>query len=81
MQKNQPNLKALKFAIFGLGDRGYGDNYNVCARKLRQRLLMLGAIETVEISLGDEQDRGGCWEVYLKEFLPAIKAVLEKSYP
>lgn len=33
----------MKFAIYGLGDRSYGDNYNITGRKLRQRLIMLGA--------------------------------------
>ena len=63
--KNHPKLERVKFAIYGLGDRGYGDNYNLCARKLRQRMLMLGADEVVEIGLGDEQDKSGNWGVYL----------------
>ena len=73
LQKNHRSLSGYKFSIFGLGDRGYGDNYNLCARKLRQRLVMLGGEEIDEISLGDEQDQGGCWETYLKEFLPRLK--------
>lgn len=33
----------VKFAVYSLGDRGYGDNFAMAARKLRQRLKMLGA--------------------------------------
>ncbi len=33
----------IKFAIYSLGDTTYGDNYGLAARKLRQRLKMLGA--------------------------------------
>jgi sulfite reductase alpha subunit-like flavoprotein len=41
MMKSFPNQKELKFAIYALGDRSYGDNFCLAARKLRQRLLNL----------------------------------------
>jgi sulfite reductase alpha subunit-like flavoprotein len=41
MMKSFPNQKGLKFAIYALGDRSYGDNFCLAARKLRQRLLNL----------------------------------------
>ena len=53
MSKSYPNLKDVKFCIYGLGDRSYGDNFNITARKLRQRMLMLQAEEVVSIGLGD----------------------------
>lgn len=43
MSKNYPTLEGIKFCVYGLGDRSYGDNFNIAARKLRQRLLMLKA--------------------------------------
>lgn len=46
-------LGGVRFGVYGLGDRGYGDNFNIVARKCRQRLLMLGAQEVVDIGLGD----------------------------
>ena len=52
--------------MFGLGDRSYGENnYNMCARRVRQRLLMLGVREGIEITLGDEQENVGSWGTYL----------------
>jgi sulfite reductase alpha subunit-like flavoprotein len=43
MNKNYRNLNKVKFCVYGLGDRSYGDNFNITSRKLRQRLLMLQA--------------------------------------
>ncbi|CAM9822019.1 unnamed protein product [Chrysoparadoxa australica] len=54
------SLKGLKFALFGLGDSGY-DKYNAAARKLRIRLLQLGASEVVERGFGDDQSAKGAW--------------------
>lgn len=49
----------MRFSIFALGDRSYGDNFCMAARKFRQRLISLGAEEAVAIGLGDEQDPNG----------------------
>lgn len=43
MNKSYPSLVGVKFCVYGLGDRSYGDNFNIMARKMRQRLLMLKA--------------------------------------
>lgn len=43
MKKSYPNLSGVKFCIYGLGDRSYGDNFNITSRKMRQRMLMLQA--------------------------------------
>jgi len=41
MMKSYPNQKGLFFSIYALGDRSYGDNFCLTARKLRQRLISL----------------------------------------
>lgn len=72
MSKHYGGLGGVKFCVYGLGDRSYGDNFNMSARKLRQRLLMLKAEEIVEIGLGDEQDSNGCFQQYFQKFLPDL---------
>mmetsp|Transcript_25974 Transcript_25974/g.73676 ORF Transcript_25974/g.73676 Transcript_25974/m.73676 type:complete len:563 (+) Transcript_25974:2-1690(+) len=47
-------LNDLTFAVFGLGDSSYA-KYNYTAKKLRNRLLQLGAKEFVERGFGDDQ--------------------------
>ena len=49
----------MKFSVFGYGDSKYKDDFNIVARKLQKRLLMLGAEEVAERGLGDEQDPSG----------------------
>jgi sulfite reductase alpha subunit-like flavoprotein len=55
MKKGFKIEEGVKFGIYSLGDRGYGDNFGMAARKLRQRLRMLGAEELIEVGLGDDQ--------------------------
>jgi sulfite reductase alpha subunit-like flavoprotein len=43
MRKGFSVGEGAKFAVYSLGDRGYGENFGVAGRKLRQRLRMLGA--------------------------------------
>lgn len=43
MSKNYTIDNNIHFAIYGLGDRSYGDSFNMAGRKLKQRLLMLEA--------------------------------------
>jgi sulfite reductase alpha subunit-like flavoprotein len=57
------SLSHLEFSVFGLGDSSY-EKYNAAARRLRQRLLQLGAAEIAPIGLGDDQARYG----YLQAF-------------
>lgn len=73
MSKNFPKISGVKFCVYGLGDRSYGDSFNIAARKLRQRMIMLGAEEVVEIGLGDEQDGNGCFGEYFQSFYPKLK--------
>lgn len=47
----------MKYSIFGFGDSKYGDLFNAMARKFDRRLKMLGAIDTIQRGLGDEQDQ------------------------
>lgn len=42
MKKSYKLQERVKFCVYGLGDRSYGDNFNIAGRKIRQRLLMLG---------------------------------------
>lgn len=76
MKKGHARLEGVRFCVYGLGDRSYGDNFNMAARKFRQRMLMLGGQEVVEIGLGDDQDRNGCFQEYFSRFLPQLKAYL-----
>ncbi len=65
LTKNYQISSDLRFAVYSLGDTSYGDNFGLAARKLRQRLKMIGAEEIAEIGLGDDQDKQGYREVYI----------------
>ena len=77
MKKNFPSLKGVNFCVYGVGDRSYGESFNLAARKFRQRLLMLEAKEVIEIGLGDEQDPQGYSHVYEEEWMPKVKKYLK----
>ncbi|KAF1888781.1 hypothetical protein Lal_00036823 [Lupinus albus] len=51
-------LKALPYAVFGLGDSSY-PKYNFVAKKLDKRLMDLGGIPIIERGLGDDQHPSG----------------------
>jgi sulfite reductase alpha subunit-like flavoprotein len=57
MAKSYQLQKPFSFAVYSLGDSSYGDHFAMAARKLRQRLKMLGAQEFVEIGLGDDMEK------------------------
>lgn len=65
----------VQFAVFALGDSGYGDDFNVFGRKLRMRLKGLSATAIITIGLGDHHDENGHlreyhkWLIKLKEYL------------
>lgn len=46
-------LSGLLYAVFGLGNSVYADNYNACARTLDQSLRGLGARRFAPLTLGD----------------------------
>nr|VVW88726.1 unnamed protein product [Nymphaea colorata] len=66
MAKNYKLKYPISLAVYSLGDSSYGDHFGMAARKLRQRLKMLGAQEFVEIALGDDMDPQGYRHAYLK---------------
>jgi sulfite reductase alpha subunit-like flavoprotein len=43
MKKNYKLESGIAFSIYSLGDSSYGEHFGMTARKLRQRLKMLGA--------------------------------------
>ncbi|XP_039292528.1 S-adenosyl-L-methionine-dependent tRNA 4-demethylwyosine synthase TYW1 [Nilaparvata lugens] len=49
-------LKGLKFAVFGLGNSQYADNYNVVGKQVDASLADLGADRLIELGLGDEDE-------------------------
>lgn len=51
-------LEGLQFCILGLGDTKY-EEFNWTAKKLRRRLLQLGAVELIDIGLCDESASEG----------------------
>ena len=43
LSRAKPDLSAVKFASFGLGDRSFGDTYNGGSKQLMEKMLELGA--------------------------------------
>ncbi|OII72240.1 NADPH-dependent FMN FAD containing oxidoreductase [Cryptosporidium ubiquitum] len=67
-------IKKLNFAIFGMGDRCFGNQrFNITARKLRHLLLNCGAVEKVPWGLGDESHDFGI----LGEYDPWIENIIK----
>ncbi|CAO1616719.1 unnamed protein product [Sympodiomycopsis kandeliae] len=72
-------LKAMKFAIFGLGDSSY-PRFCWPERMLRKRLIDLGAEEIAEKGEGDEQHYFGI-EGTFQPFLEQLMQSLDEKYP
>lgn len=53
VREQQPNLSGLKFAIFGLGDQGYADTFNMGSQRLLDLLKEHGAIQIGERGIFD----------------------------
>ena len=53
IRERKPDLSGLKFAIFGLGDRGYGETFNRGSEELLKLLKEHGAIQVGERGLFD----------------------------
>ncbi|KAK3944765.1 hypothetical protein QBC46DRAFT_251137 [Diplogelasinospora grovesii] len=72
-------LGAVKFTIFGLGDSSY-PKFNWAARKLRARLLQLGASEAFKAGEADERHDNGIDSIYLP-WQQEFRAALLANYP
>ncbi|GFQ75650.1 NADPH-dependent diflavin oxidoreductase 1 [Trichonephila clavata] len=77
LRKGLPSnsLCHIKFSVFGLGDSSY-DKFNVVAKKLNKRLLQLGALELIPLTLGDDQHELG-YDAALDPWLLKLKDVLK----
>ncbi|KAJ1614825.1 NADPH-dependent FMN FAD containing oxidoreductase [Cryptosporidium canis] len=70
---NSDLIRRLDFAIFGMGDRCFGnERFNITARKLRHLLLSYGANERIPWGLGDESHDFGI----LGEYDPWIESII-----
>jgi len=81
-------LQNVRFALYSLGDRAYGDQFCAAGRKLGARLLQLGAQPLCEVGYGDDgTPNGGVFydlDVWLQEsLLPAFhkREVVRPSQP
>ncbi|KAL2137388.1 hypothetical protein VTI74DRAFT_9 [Chaetomium olivicolor] len=72
-------LRSLRFAIFGLGDSSYL-KFNWAARKLRARLLQLGATEYFRPGEGDERHDNGIDSIYFPWY-QELKTALITDFP
>lgn len=81
MRKGLPSdvLSNLQIVVFGCGDSSYAQ-YNVMARKLRSRLLQLGATEIADRGFGDDQSSYGL-EGDLDTWLPNMWTQVLSHYP
>ncbi|GJN23149.1 hypothetical protein PR202_gb10772 [Eleusine coracana subsp. coracana] len=58
-------LSGLRFAVFGVGSRAYGETFNTAARNFSRWLRALGAVEVVPLGEGDVD--GGDLEAVFEE--------------
>ncbi|KAI9852586.1 MAG: NAPDH-dependent diflavin reductase [Thelocarpon superellum] len=72
-------LKDVSFALCGLGDSSY-PKFNWAGRKLRKRLVQLGATEVIPSGKADEQHPEGT-EGSLSPWISSLRQHLLSSYP
>lgn len=70
-------LAPVKFSIFGLGDSSY-PKFNWAARKLRVRLLQLGASEFFRPGEADERHENGLDSIYLPWYQELRESLLSQ---
>ncbi|CAL1276694.1 unnamed protein product [Larinioides sclopetarius] len=49
-------LQGLSYAVFGLGNSSYGENFNKVATEINAQLVKLGALPVLELVKADESD-------------------------
>ncbi|CAI0436235.1 unnamed protein product [Linum tenue] len=68
-------LSKCRFAVFGVGSRGYGDSFNAVARDFSRRLRGLGGNEILPVGEGDVDggELDGVFEEWSREIVKALK--------
>ncbi|KAL6894177.1 hypothetical protein ACP4OV_008275 [Aristida adscensionis] len=67
-------LSGLRFAVFGVGSRAYGETFNAAARSFSRWLRALGAVEVVPLGEGDVD--GGELEAVFEEWSTRVLRVV-----
>ncbi len=74
-------LKATRFAVFGLGNSDYDDNWCKAARQLARAMGKCGAHQLVPLCKGDDaQDMDGQFRQWRDTLVPAICEVYVTEY-
>ncbi|CAN6297609.1 unnamed protein product, partial [Urochloa humidicola] len=68
-------LSGLRFAIFGVGSRAYGETFNAAARSFSRWLRALGAIEVAPLGEGDVD--GGDLEAVFEDWSGKVLRVVK----
>ncbi|KAK3145922.1 hypothetical protein QOZ80_3BG0259260 [Eleusine coracana subsp. coracana] len=68
-------LSGLRFAVFGVGSRAYGETFNTAARNFSRWLRALGAVEVVPLGEGDVD--GGDLEAVFEEWSGRVLRVVK----
>lgn len=66
-------LQSTRFAVFGVGNSLYGDNFNTVARKIHQEFVSLGGDAICPVGLGDEDS--GDLEGHLQDWSRTVRIV------
>jgi sulfite reductase alpha subunit-like flavoprotein len=74
LQKSLPKdqFRGVKFAMFALGDRAYGEAFCAAGRKMASRLVQLGATPLCRIGYGDDGTPDGGVFADLDEWLTDV---------
>ncbi|MCL7024540.1 hypothetical protein MKW94_015792 [Papaver nudicaule] len=68
-------LSGCKFAVFGVGSKSYGENFNAVGRDFSQRFRALGASEILPLCEGDvdEGDLDDVFDVWNRKLIGVLK--------